>query len=186
MATYTLQYPPSHDDTYVKATTKRSTSYWPYFATDPAKSLTGGDSGNEWMATNGTLTNQRFHIDLGSVKIIRGVYYENHHNSGTNTDQGARHVTMQGSNVGTAFAELTYATNTDWTDLTISASEFDQHSASNATDPKYFTVTNQTAYRYYAFKIADNWGNGTYLGIRRLVLQTQDDFGGSVMIWSNE
>lgn len=51
---------------------------------------------------------------------------------------------------------------------------FDQHIAANTADPKYITVTNLTAYRYYAIKIADNWGDATLCGFRRIVLQLDD------------
>lgn len=176
MATYTSQYPPSHNDTYVKATTYLNATYAPYNATNPANSLTGDSAGTQWVSNSAT-TNQRFHIDLGSSKIIRRVYYENGHDSGAQTDRGARNFTLWGSDSGTSFAELTYATDTGWTQLTTSASALDQHSASDAVDPKYFTITNGTAYRYYAFKFADNWGHATYMSMRRLTLQTQDATG---------
>lgn len=168
---YTAQYPSAHSDTYVKATTKFSTSTWAYYATDPALSLTGGWSGVSWLAS-GT-TNQRFHIDLGSAKTIKRIYYENFHDSGANTNWGANAFTFWGSNSPSAFAELTYGTDTDWTQLTTSQATFDQHAASNAADPKYITVTNATAYRYYAIKIASNHGGG-YLGLRHINLQTED------------
>ena len=179
MATYTLQYPPAHNDTYVKATTKFDTNYWPYYATDPAKSLTGawGTPGlNAWACVNGTVTNQRFHIDLGSPKIIRRIYYENGHSSGNFTLYGVNNFTFQGSNTAAAFAELTYATDTNWTQLTIAQSTFDQHVAADQADPKYILVTNTTAYRYYAFKFADTQGAATFMAVRRIVLMTQDGY----------
>jgi hypothetical protein len=174
MTTYTSQYPPEQSDTYVKATTKFSTSYWPYFATDPTKSLIGSRSGNEWLALNATVSNQRFHIDLGEAKIIRRIYYENSHEAAVSVTAGVENFVLQGSNVAEAFAELTYTVNTDWTNLTTSASVFDIHVAADQVDPKYITVTNSTAYRYYAFKFADNYGNTAYLGVRRIELQTED------------
>ena len=177
MTTYTLVYPPAHNGTYVKSTTTYdATNFWPYFATDPAKSLTGTSAGNSWAASV-TKTNQRFHVDLGAATIIRRVYYENFHNAGLSTTSGAKNFIMQGSNEATAFAQLTYGTDTDWTQLTTSVSLFDQHSAVDAVDPKYFLVTNTVAYRYYAFKIADNYAGG-YVGLRRIVLMTEDGYGG--------
>lgn len=174
MATYTSQYPPAHNDTYVKATTTLSTDYYPYFATDPAKSLTGTHVGTSWMAAYGTVTNQRFHIDLGSAKIIRRIYYENFHASGTATTFGINNFTFWGSNNAAAFAELTYGVDTNWTQLTIGQSTFDIHVSADQADPKYILVTNSTAYRYYAFKIANNLGDGAYMGARHLNLMTQD------------
>ena len=163
-------YPPAHNDTYVKATTKYSTDYWPYYATDPAKSLTGAYFTNQWLASAGTVTNQRFHIDLGSATVLTRIYYENSHSSGIDTDTGVQNFTVWGSNDAGSFAELTYATDTGWTQLTTSQSTFDQHTGSNVSDPKYITVTNTTAYRYYAFKFADNYGDTNALGFRRIEL----------------
>lgn len=173
-ATYTSAYPPAHNDTYVKATSKVTTNYWPYYSTDPAKNLTGGRNLNQWIAGSAQITNQRFHIDLGSATVIKRIYYENSHDSGTKTDEGAKNFTFQGSNTAAAFADLTYGTDTNWTNLTTAASLFDQHVAADQADPKYILVTNSTAYRYYAIKIADNYGNASLLGIRRIELQTQD------------
>ena len=175
MTTYTSVYPPAHTDTYVKATSKASTNYWPYYATDPTKSLTGASSMNAWASANGTVQN-RFHIDLGSAKIIRRVYYENYHNSGIEYDRAAKAFTLMGSNDSSAFSTLTYGTDTGWTALTTAVSQFDQHAASDAADPKYFLVTNMIGYRYYAFKISTCWSN-TYTCLRRVELQTEDGFG---------
>ena len=167
------QYPPAQSDTYVKSTTKANTSHWAYFATDPAKSLTGTSINNSWTSGIGSATNQRFHIDLGSAEIINKIYYENQHNSGSNTDMGVQNFTFQGSNTGAGtFDDLVYANDGGWTQLTISQSTFDEHIDSDTADPKYITVTNTTAYRYYAFKFADNYGDATYMGVRRVELQT--------------
>ena len=164
-------YPTAQNGTYVKATSNLSADYYPYFATDPAKSLTGPQATNEWVSAGGTIQN-RIHIDLGSAKVINKIYYENHHTSGTIGNYGVKTFTLWGSNSPTAFAELTYGTDTDWTLLTCSRSTFDQHAAADIADPKYIGVTNMTAYRYYALKIADNWGNATYTALRRIELQT--------------
>lgn len=166
------QYPPAQSDTYVKSTTKFSTSYWAYYATNPVKSLTGSWIADSWLSSSGTTTNQRFHIDLGSAKVIKRIYYENQHDSGTQTDAGVQNFTFWGSNTGAGtFDDLVYANDEGWTQLTISQSTFDQHIGSDVADPKYITVTNTTAYRYYAFKFADNYGNANYMGVRRIELQ---------------
>lgn len=174
MATYTLQYPPAHSDTYVKATTKYNTSYWAYYATDPSKSLTGSSGSNTWASADGAVTNQRFHIDLGSAKIIRRIYYENYHDLGTNTNQGAKTFTFQGSNTAGSFADLTYATDTGWT--TLATGTLDQHVATDTADPKYILVTNTVSYRYYAFKFADTWGGSFVMGLRRISLMTENAY----------
>ena len=164
------QYPPEQSVTYVKATTENTPQYMAYFATDPSLPLIGDDNDNTWQSDEEN-TNQRFHIDLGSAKTVSRIYYENAHNSGNYTNSGVRNFTFWGSNDSDAFNNLTYGDDTNWTQLTTSATEFNQHVSSNEPDPKYITVINGNSYRYYAFKFADNWG-GFWMSVRRLELQT--------------
>lgn len=168
---YTSAYP-TQDDDHVKATTKLGTDYWPYFATDPVLPLTGPTTSNEWLSALKVVTNQRFHIDLGSAKIVQRIYYENSHHIGTLTVRGVKNFTFWGSNSAASFAELTYGIDTGWTQITPSQSTFDKHIALDQADPKYIAVTNAVAYRYYAFKFADNYGDSDYMGIRHVELQT--------------
>lgn len=170
-----IYYPVAQNGTYVKATSYRDTNTYPYFATDPTKTLTGVVTGNAWQSANLAITEQRFHIDIGSANVINKIYYENGHISGGSTDTGAKTFTFWGSNSGTAFAETTYGTDTGWTQLTCSQSTFDEHVAADQADPKYITVTNTTPYRYYAVKIADNYGNATGIVLRRIVMQVSDE-----------
>ncbi|GAH15564.1 unnamed protein product, partial [marine sediment metagenome] len=172
--TYTSQYP-TQDDDHVKATTKYSTSFWAYFATNPALSLTGSYFDNSWLSVLDTVTNQRFHIDLGEAKVIRRIYYENCHSSGVAYDAGAQNFTFWGSNEASDFADITYANDGDWVDLTLLLFQttFDRHSVADEADPKFIVITNSTAYRYYAFKFADNYGNTLVMGVRRIELQTE-------------
>ena len=175
MANYTLQYPPTHNATYVKATTCYSGTLYPHFATDPAKSLTGGSDNNSWM-TSSNFAACRFHIDLGTAKYIRRIYYENWHHFGGYTNRGIKDFTFWGSNNAAAFAELTYGTDTNWTQLTIGQSTFDIHVSANQADPKYILVTNAVAYRYYAFKCATTYTETAYGGLRRISLMTEDGY----------
>ena len=171
---YTSQYPPAHSDTYVKSTTIYDSTTQPYYATDPTKLLTDVMQNNSWMSYTSPLEPERFHIDLGSAKIIKRIYYENSHASGTYTDRGAQNFTFWGSNTGTGtFDDLVYANDEGWTELTVAQNTFDEHSAADEADPKYIVVTNTIAYRYYAFKFADNYGGGI-IGVRRIELQMDD------------
>lgn len=175
MTTYTSQYPPVQTLTYVNSTTWYTpTYYYPWYATDPTRNITADHQFNSWASQAFVTTNQRFHIDLGSAKIIKRLYYENFHFYGTYTDHGVKTFTVWGSNNATAFATLTYAINTNWTQITASATTFDRHIAADQADAKYVTLTNSTAYRYYAIKFADNWGGVYHMGLRRIVLQTSD------------
>ena len=168
---YSSSYPPTQSDTYVKATSFLDSSFFPHFATDPTKSLIGVWTSNSWASEAGGATNQRFHIDLGSAKTIKRIYYENGHNFGSQSNTGANNFTFWGSNTAGSFAELTYGTDTGWTQITTSQSALDEHTASDVADPKYITLTNSTPYRYYAFKFADNHGNASFMIIRRIELQ---------------
>jgi len=161
-------YPPAQSATYVKSGYLNS-SFYSWFATDPTTSVTGTPVGNGWQNTSGQ---QRFHIDLGSGKIVDRVYYENKHSTGLNTDRGVKDFTLWGSNSSTAFANLTYGTDTDWTELTCDTNVMLEHTGSDIADPNYILVTNITSYRYYAFKFSSNHGSGSYYGIRQLELQS--------------
>ena len=90
------------------------------------------------------------------------------------TDSGIQNFTLWGSNNSAAFTQLTYGTDTNWTQITgLSQSAFDEHTGSDVIDPKFITITgNVTTYQYYAFKIADNHGHATYMAIRHIELQT--------------
>lgn len=174
--TYTSVYP-THDADHVKVTTSAGGNWLPYFTTNPALSLTGTWNDNQWVSGANQVTDQRFHIDLGSAEIVRRIYYENGHNAGGNEDTGANNFTFWGSNTEASFLELTYGTDTGWTQITTATSVFIEHPASDEADPHYITATNTTAYQYYAFKFADNHGQGTYMGVRHIALQTEDGYG---------
>ncbi|MFA5763644.1 MAG: hypothetical protein WC915_02440 [archaeon] len=164
----TIYYPLAQSGTYVKATTIFSTSYYPYYATDPTKSLIDSWSGSAWVAS--TNINQAFHIDLGSAYAINKIYYENGHNWGAPT-QGVKDFTLWGSNSAEAFADTTYATDTSWTQITdgMSQTYFDQHVSSNIPDPKYITFSQTPVYRYYRLKFVNGWG-GAQIALKRISL----------------
>ena len=164
---FVSDYPPAQSDTYVKATSSYPNTF-PYMVTDPTQLLTG-QSG--WDTPNGP-PQERFHIDLGSAKTISRIYYENGHYLGTIEERGVKDFTFWGSNDANAFNDLTYGDDTGWTQLTTDSSQFTKHIAQDVADPHYIGVTNSTAYRYYAFKFADNWGNG-YMSVQRIELQEQ-------------
>ena len=174
--TYTSQYPIISPN-FVKATTTYDGGgAYPYYATDPSKPLSGSFD-NGWYSLDGALRlNNRFHIDLGGLNITRRVYYENTHNNGGSTTRGVQAFTVWGTNNATAFTNLNYGDDTSWTQLTTSTSDMIQHNLVDGSDPQNFTVDNSVAYRYYSFKFATNFGDGTYTGIRRIVLQTEDGY----------
>lgn len=171
---YVSQYPAAYNDTYIKVTSfyQSTSAYNGYWAANPSTILTGVWDNRAWVAN--AVTNQRWHIDLGSAKVIKRIYYENGVYNGSYTGSGLKNFTFWGSNTASAFADTTYATDTNWTQLTAAQSTFDQHVAANTVDPKYMLITNSTAYQYYAVKVADNWGDGSFLAVRRIELQIDD------------
>lgn len=160
-----------YNNTYIKATSENvpGAGFDAFLTCNPALSLVGDWTGQQWL---GNITNQRFHIDYAYPVLPARIYYENSHATGTVTNTGAKNFTFWGSNSAAAFADLTYGDDANWIQLPVSQTTFDQHIASNQADPKYITIINPTIlYRYYAFKFADNWGHGSYLGVRRIELQ---------------
>lgn len=180
MATFTSTYPPAFNNTYVKATTEYDADRAAYYAADNTKSLTANYYNNAWLAN--AATNQRFHIDLGSAKCIRRIYLENFIEGGASTaytNSGVKNFTFWGTNDAAAFAELTYATDTNWTQITTSASLWAAHITTVVSDPQYLTASNTNTFRYYSIKFADAQVASPTLGpmgVRRIELQTEDGY----------
>lgn len=178
---YKSVYPPAHSDEYVKAT-----SYFidaqvqAYHATNPANALTGLRAGRTWFKDYVT-KDMRFHIDLGSKELINSIYYENYHSNGGDVNYGVKAFTFWGSNDPSSFANLTYGTDTGWTEITVASNEMDKHASANAADPKYILVTATSKYRYYAFKFSSNW-SGIHIGVSRIELQ-QAEYTNDPMIY---
>ena len=71
------------------------------------------------------------------------------------------------------FQTLVYSVDTDWTQITTASTKFLQHTAVDEADLHTIDVTNSTSYQYYAIKCADNYGDGTYMGFRRVVMESK-------------
>ncbi|MFA7463081.1 MAG: hypothetical protein WCY59_08070 [Anaerovoracaceae bacterium] len=167
MADYISVYPPAHNDTYVKATTYVDEIYYPHFATDPAKSVTGSAANNAWMSTTWEVET-KFNIDLGESRAVSRLYLENFHYTGSSTFRGIREFELYGTNDLDAFANTTFS---DLTDLTLLDSfEATRHPDVDVADPQYFLVSSPGDYRYYVIRILT--GHGTVnVGFRRVELQ---------------
>jgi len=163
-------YPPANTNTYVKATSYLDVSdlFRAYLATNISNSVIDSWNGNSWLTD--VTTNQRFHIDFGAEKVVNKIYYENGHSAGDYLTSGVKSFTFWGSNDADDFADLVYANNGTWVQLSTTQATFDIHGSGNVADPKYIDVSNGNGYRYYAFKFADNYG-GPYMCARRIVLQ---------------
>lgn len=168
---YYAVYPQAFDETYVK-TTNRWFEFEGFRAVDPALPLSGGRYLNSWLTENGHTGSQRFHVEFASAQVIKRIEYCNSHNDGYETNAGVKDFTIQGSNSATAFANLTYADNTDWTDITANISAMTQHTEGyDGAIWRIIELTNDVAYKYYAIKCANNHGNGNNIGLRRVVFK---------------
>jgi len=168
---YSCVYPITIDNDTVKATTYYGAGWEPYKSVSPNSCLAGG--WDNWISAEKT-TNQRFHIDLGTTKKIERIYYQNGHYGGIADDISVQNFTFWGSNSADDFNDLTYANDGTWNQLTTETSVMIKHIAANFEDQQYILVTNNTAYRYYAFKFADNWGNTGIMGTRLTTLQVSN------------
>jgi hypothetical protein len=168
---YVAVYPPAYNETYIK-TTNRWFEFEGFRAVDPALSLSGGRYLNSWLTENGHTGSQRFHVEFASAQVIKRIEYCNSHHDGYETDAGVKDFTIQGSNSATAFANLTYADNTDWTDITANISSMTQHTEGyDGAIWRIIELTNDVAYKYYAIKCANNHGDGNNIGLRRVVFK---------------
>ena len=168
---YEAVYPPAYNETYIK-TTNRWFEFEGFRAVDPALSLSGGRYLNSWLTENGHTGSQRFHVEFASAQVIKRIEYCNSHHDGYETDAGVKDFTIQGSNSATAFANLTYADNTDWTDITANISSMTQHTEGyDGVIWRIIELTNDVAYKYYAIKCANNHGDGNNIGLRRVVFK---------------
>ncbi len=169
--TYESHYPSVFDGTTCKASSAYDNAWDVY---DPALSLVGGWTTNDWMngVGEGNDYPYKLNVDLGSAKIVRRLYYENLHNSGGLTSAGANAVRIYGTNSAAAFASTIV---TDTNNLTLLHSfSMVEHVASNVPDPQYELITNDVAYRYYILFLDSGHSTDAYVGIRRLEYQVED------------
>ena len=160
-------YPVTRDTNGVKSTSTVGAGYEGWRATNPLFSVQGTSGSATWLASS--TTNQKLNVDLGRAEACSRIRIENWHHFGAITDRGIRNFTVYGTNEATAFNNTTYADTNDLTELGVY--EAREHSADSLSEPEYFYFENETAYRYYILRIADNWGHGLQLGVRRVEFQ---------------
>ena len=162
-------YIPSLDSDHVKATSAH-VSFPTYQTCDPDKNLDGSWDSQQWLTASGAVSEIKFNVDLGFAYKITRIYLENSHNTAGYLTTGIKNFSVYGSNSSSALDDTVYSSTANLTLLgTFLAA---QHVAINyPTDPQYFTFSNDTTYRYYVLRIADNYGSTSYLGIRRLEFQ---------------
>ena len=168
---YQAVYPPAYNETYIK-TTNRQFTLEGFRAVDPALSLSGSRNLNSWLTATGRVGSQRFHVEFAAAQIIKRIRYVNSHQDGYETNVGVKDFIIQGSNSATAFANLVYGDDTDWTTIASDVSAMVRHTeAYDGAIWNIIELTNNTAYKYYAIKCVNNHGNASYIGLRRVEFQ---------------
>lgn len=156
---YVTRYPTEFSTNTVKATSYFSANYYPWFALDPIKNLTGTITDHSWATGSGQHTNQKFNIDLGTEKIIKRILLHNACHLGTSyTNNGIYNFSVYGTNSVTAFNNTTYATITDL--VLLGTFQARQHILEDIEDSQYFYLNNNNTYRYYILRVADDFGGG--------------------------
>ena len=123
-----------------------------------------------WDYASGT-TNVRLNVDLAAAKTVRRVLYGD-----AETTKTPKTVQVYGSNISGSFANLSYTDDTGW-DYVATVQFLSPASVLSANGypadgqySQYTEIPNTGAYRYYSFKIANNWG-GTSIRLAALTLQ---------------
>ena len=154
---YVTRYPTEFSTNTVKATSYFSANYYPWFALDPIKNLTGTITDHSWATGSGQHTNQKFNVDLGTEKIIKRILLHNACHLGTSyTNNGIYNFSVYGTNSATAFSNTTYATITDL--VLLGTFQARQHILEDIEDSQYFYLNNNNTYRYYILRVADDFG----------------------------
>jgi hypothetical protein len=150
---------PTLDTDHVKATSKFSTSFQPWYTCDPSKPLIGNWNGNEWLSAatgdSSPQTNQKFNIDLGSQIVVKRIYYENAISDvgdGWNSCAGVKDYNFYGTNDVDAFNNTTYSNTTNL--VLLKSGTFVRHPDSAVEDPHYIQVKNGNSYQYYVFPVS--------------------------------
>ena len=136
---------------------------------DPSRSLTGAWVNNSWLTPMLDRYDYKFNIDLDSQHVITRIYYENFHDRGGATENGAKTVYFYGSNSYDAFINFEYSNTTDLTLLW--NGNFLKHVRADQADPHYIKIYNTNAYQYYILRILNSWDGNAGIGLRRLVLE---------------
>ena len=180
---YTTIYP-TLDIYHVSATSMRNPdyfsgifkSYYPHYAFDPTKSLTGPSANNCWISLQRQYIKQRIWANLNSPHIITKLYYENYHDGHIVCDFNPAIYTndqydgaYQGSIWGSHAQPEAYGNYQRSTLLW--EGNFEKHSNFNSSDPKYIIFSNTTSYQYYYIDIANNYSGNFGIGFRRLAWQ---------------
>ncbi len=159
-----------YDTNHAKSTSIYS-SYYPHQAFNPALSLIGGWQSSQWL-TNVDNHSQKVNVYMIDPFILKHIILDNSHSSGTYTASGIKDFILYGTTSYDAFLNTTYADTTDLVEL--GAFTAREHVAVNAPDPETIEVNATVAYRFYVFRIANNHGDVTWMGIRHIAFYSKE------------
>lgn len=151
-------------------TTTKGANYAYTFAFDTDLTIDGAYLDNCWLSDDSNVTNQRLVVDLGSSTIIKRIRISNSHDSGSNDDTGVKTTAVYVSDNASDYTGV-YGTNTAQTQIW--SGIVSKHSASDIKE--FFKLdldVNYQSGRYLIFEFADNWGDATNMGVRRIEINS--------------
>jgi len=146
------------------AATSADTNHDVEFGINPTLSKIGVSTNVAWRSTSAT--NQKYNIDLGAELVSGGFKMWRYHETGANTNVGVQNYELYASNTASVLVDVTYASLANLTLITSGA--ISQHPGSDIESIETVTFSSPQKYRYYVFRFADNYGNGTNLGFRHV------------------
>ena len=170
-------WPPGPSNLTVRATSRYSDyagwEYEPFYAFDKNSPLIGVAGSAAWVSAAGSFSNQRINIDLGDTYFVDKVEIENYHNSGADINIGICNMYVYWSNDRDDFEDASwggFGPQGGWISFGHSTGTVTQHPATNTSAPQTITLSQnpETPCRYLSVACESNWGNATYMGVRRI------------------
>jgi hypothetical protein len=161
-------YSPPATITRGNATSNNSASYMP-------KNILIEDT-SVWRSLANAFTNQRVNLDLGKMCRIKSFRISN---AGTTN---FKNFILYGSNSKDSFDEVDFSEDAGWTQI---ATYSDENCLTPITQGlnampegtsayKIYLSASTPRYRYYSFKIADNWSGASYIQVYCTMIEIYD------------
>ena len=137
------------------------------------------EDGNVWRSLSGDYTNQRVNLDMGKVCRVKSFRFP------AAGSTYFKNFILYGSNSKASFDETGFSEDSGWTQI---ATYSDENCLTPITqglqtlgdgNPPYYIYlsANTPRYRYYSFKISDNWSGASYIQVycNRIEIYDSDD-----------
>lgn len=156
-------------------TTTVGTGYDAHGCIDQDAGLTGPWSKKIWASDSEEITNQRINVAYTVPRVLSNLKMWPGHDSGNRTVEGARHITVYGTNNRDAFENTQFNAYYDLTELF--SFELMQHSAADVEEVQDVVVPAITEFfQYYIFAVDDNWGGGSHIVIQKIEMFFRSHF----------